>query len=92
MPTLQQRAPAPLSGRNEAAKSRALEAEARAALNQSAYPAVRQVKCICRDGEVVLTGRVPSYYLKQIAQSEIRRRMADAPICNSLEVAPQEAR
>ena len=92
MPTLQQRAPtpAPPSGQNEA--SRALEAEARAALNKSPYRAVRQVKCICRDGAVVLTGHVPSYYLKQIAQCEVRRRLADTPICNSLEVAPQDAR
>lgn len=69
-----------------------MEAEARAALNESAYPAVRQVKCVYHDGAVTLTGRLPSFYLKQIAQCEVRRRLARAEICNHVEVAPQEAR
>lgn len=35
---------------------------------RSGYLALRDVSCQARDGEVHLRGRVPSYFLKQIAQ------------------------
>jgi hypothetical protein len=38
-------------------------------LRQSAYPALRKLACDYAEGEVILRGQVPSYYLKQVAQS-----------------------
>jgi osmotically-inducible protein OsmY len=38
-------------------------------LRESGYPALSHVKVIESDGLVTLQGSVPSYYLKQVAQS-----------------------
>lgn len=37
-------------------------------LQRSGYPWLRSVICEAHDGLVVLSGRVPSFYMKQIAQ------------------------
>lgn len=36
---------------------------------KSGYLALREITCTCRDGIVRLRGRLPSYYLKQVAQA-----------------------
>lgn len=61
------------------------------ALRESPYPAVRNLGCTYRGGVVTLTGRTSSYFLKQVAQSEVRRRLKDAAICNRVEVVPFDA-
>lgn len=38
-------------------------------LQRSGYLALRTVACDGRDGVIYLRGRVPTYYLKQVAQS-----------------------
>jgi hypothetical protein len=46
------------------------------------------VECDIREGTVVLTGRVACFYLKQVAQSVVARRLnGAAPIDNRVEVA-----
>jgi osmotically-inducible protein OsmY len=45
----------------------AQETEAR--FRRSGYLALRDVTCVARDGVVHLHGCLPSYYLKQVAQS-----------------------
>ncbi len=40
-----------------------------ARLRRSPYPLLRDVKCESRDGITVLSGTVPSFHLKQLAQA-----------------------
>jgi len=42
-------------------------AQAEARLRAHPYLALQRVSCECRDGVLVLRGRLPTYYLKQIA-------------------------
>jgi len=45
-----------------------VEALARARLRQTSYRALHRISCEFRDGVLVLSGRVPSLYIKQLAQ------------------------
>lgn len=63
-------------------------AAAQAALRASSYAALRRVCCCVRDGRIVLCGTVPSYYLKQMAQCLLLRRLgAEFQLDNHLQVA-----
>lgn len=53
-----------------------LKAAARRLLQQSPYLAVRRVVCDVCDGIITLTGRVPSYHQKQVAQNSILLQFA----------------
>jgi len=46
----------------------AIDCNAKEQLGQSGYLALRDVTCVASDGVVTLHGRLPSYYLKQVAQ------------------------
>jgi osmotically-inducible protein OsmY len=64
---------------------------AQAALRRSAYFELRNVSCDFSGGTLTLHGRVPTYYLKQLAQASV----ADVPgvieVHNRVEVAaPRE--
>ncbi|QDU74626.1 hypothetical protein Pan97_16380 [Bremerella volcania] len=63
-----------------------LETQARAELHNSAYHAVRQVSCEVRDCTLTLRGRLPSFHLKQIAQTVVRRVDGIVIIDNQVEV------
>jgi hypothetical protein len=41
---------------------------ARQIFHESPYAAIRELKCSFRDGVLFISGRVPNYYLKQLAQ------------------------
>jgi hypothetical protein len=56
-------------------------------LQASSYFALRLVRCRLKNGTVTLDGRVPSYYLKQIAQTLVSDAGVGLPIENRLEVA-----
>ena len=45
-----------------------LESQVQAELRNSPYGAIRTVTCELKEGVLRLTGCVPSYYLKQVAQ------------------------
>jgi len=53
-------------------RDRAMEAKARAELGKSSYSPVRQVSCEVCDCMLTLRGRLPSFFLKQIAQTVAR--------------------
>lgn len=54
----------------------------------STYAALRQVHCLVCEGRIVLSGRVPTFHLKQVAQSLLQRRLGDELLVeNCLEVA-----
>jgi hypothetical protein len=48
-----------------------LQAVAERALRSGPYPALKKLSCDYRDGVLVLWGRLPTYYLKQIAQEVV---------------------
>ena len=52
-------------------RDRAIETQARAKLQKSSYYSVRQVSCDVCQCVVMLSGRVPSFYMKQMAQSVV---------------------
>lgn len=68
-------------------REKALEANANAVLGESSYHAVRNVSCEVCGCVLILQGRVPSFYMKQIAQ-EIVRQLLDGNLViqNQLEV------
>ncbi len=66
---------------------------AQAALRRSAYTELRSVSCDFSGGVLTLRGRVPTYYLKQLAQVSVADVPGVVEIHNRLEVSvPQELR
>lgn len=56
-------------------------------LRSNSYLALRNISCEYRDGALILRGRVPSYYLKQIAQQVVATIAGVSPIVNQIEVS-----
>lgn len=69
------------------ARKASIAAAAESRLARSGYPALKAVDCECRNGVLVLNGRVPSYYLKQVAQETVRSLSGLEEIVNCIEVA-----
>ena len=66
----------------------ALAAQAVARLQQAPYHDLRQVSCEARGGVLTLRGRVPTYYLKQIAQTLVFSLEGLLDLRNELDVGP----
>jgi len=62
--------------------------EVRNRLRSAGYHAHRDIQCDCQGGVAVLRGRVPTYYLKQVAQSALLRHPGDIKVVNLIEVVP----
>lgn len=71
---------------NQLMQDDAVMAQAAAELRRSSYTALRQIECHVRDGVLTLTGRVSSYYEKQIAQTLVQFRLPNVKIQNELQV------
>jgi hypothetical protein len=71
---------------NQEPEGRAVIAQAAAELQRSSYAAIRQVRCDFRDGVLTLSGRVPSYYQMQVAQTLVQFRLPGVAIRNELRV------
>ena len=65
----------------------AVETQAQELLGQSNYLALRRLRCEFHDGSLVLNGRVPTFYLKQMAQTVVRQLPAVRRIDNRIDVA-----
>jgi hypothetical protein len=63
-----------------------IRGEAQRLLQESPYRELWEVGCDFRDGELTLQGRVPSFFLKQIAQSIVFVIEPVETINNRLEV------
>jgi osmotically-inducible protein OsmY len=50
------------------------------------YPILKSVECSFRNGRMMLSGQVSSYYHKQIAQEAIRSTKHVTQVVNNLEV------
>lgn len=74
MSTLKDRPPQ----RRECEDVSQLESRIRRELCAVTYPCFRHIGCIIRDGVLVLSGRLPSYYLKQVAQTVVRPHLEPA--------------
>jgi hypothetical protein len=55
-------------------------------LRSNSYLALWNVSCDCRDGRLSLHGWVPTFYLKQIAQTVVAEVAGSCPINNEIEV------
>ncbi len=55
-------------------------------LHSKPYQALKNVSCDWRDGVLVLRGRLPSYYLKQVAQEVVVRLDGVGAIDNQIHV------
>jgi hypothetical protein len=55
-------------------------------LTSSPLPQLRRLIVTVSEGEVVITGRVPSFYLKQLAQEAIRPALGRRRLLNRVEV------
>ena len=61
-------------------------ASAQAHLRASSYHALRSLVCEYSGGVLTIRGRVPSFYLKQIVQTELARKVRFSSINNLVEV------
>jgi osmotically-inducible protein OsmY len=68
------------------ARSHPIQELAQAKLRRSPYYDVRNAACNFHEGVLTLRGRVSSYYLKQMAQTLVRRLDGVGEIDNQLEV------
>jgi len=57
-------------------------------LRRSAYPALRHISCAFGAGVLTLRGRLPSYYLKQVAQAVVAAIGEVMRIDNQIAVVP----
>jgi osmotically-inducible protein OsmY len=55
-------------------------------LTASPLPQLRRLVVTVNDGEVVITGRVNSYYMKQLAQETVRPVLGHRRLRNRVEV------
>jgi hypothetical protein len=55
-------------------------------LTTSPLPQLRRLVVTATPGEVIITGRVSSYYLKQLAQEALRPTLGDRRLLNLVEV------
>jgi hypothetical protein len=55
-------------------------------LTTSPLPQLRRLVVTVSEGEVVITGKVPSYYLKQLAQETLRPAIGHRRLLNRVEV------
>lgn len=59
---------------------------AESCLRSNPYLALKNVTCDYREGVLTLRGCLPSYYLKQVAQTAVARVACGARIVNEIEV------
>jgi hypothetical protein len=63
-----------------------VEREAERRLKSSCYEALRKITCRVRRGVSVLTGEVPSYFHKQLAQEALRGLRPEYSLSNQIAV------
>ncbi len=59
---------------------------AKECLAASPYQPLRRILCECDRGVLVLRGRLPSFYYKQLAQEAVARVRGVARVLNEIEV------
>ncbi len=64
----------------------ATEERARIALRSSPIHALRTLQVSCEGDALIISGRVPTFYYKQLAQEAVRTVIKDVPVVNNIEV------
>jgi len=59
---------------------------ARGVLHNTPYGALRRISCEYHDGALILRGELPTYFLKQIAQTVVARLPGVAQVHNQIDV------
>ena len=77
----------PPQERNSIREKEAVLAEVQLRFFQSPYQELRDITCDFQEGVLTLRGRVPSYFLKQIAQSIVFSMECIGEIRNRLEIS-----
>jgi osmotically-inducible protein OsmY len=72
-----------------AGPDRGIAETARNRFRKNVYLALRSLACEFADGVLTLGGRVPSYYLKQVAQETVADLPGVQQIVNAIEVRPE---
>jgi osmotically-inducible protein OsmY len=60
--------------------------EAERVLSESAYPDLRRLRCDANEGVVTIRGRLPSFFLKQMAQTIVSRIDGVCRVNNQIKV------
>jgi osmotically-inducible protein OsmY len=66
-----------------------IEEGAESCLHSNSYLALKNVSCQYREGVLTLRGSLPSYYLKQVAQTAVARLDGVQRIVNEIEVVAE---
>ena len=77
----------PISAPAEEISLERAAASIREELAASPYAPLRRVSCVLEGDTLILSGRVPSFYLKQLAQKSAIDHKAVEKIVNRIEVA-----
>ena len=78
--------------RRDLSKPTSLVDMAHSRLRLASYPDLRRVSCRFQDGVLTLYGQVPSYHLKQMAQTLVASLEGVRLVCNELDVGPWSRR
>ena len=70
--------------------SKNVQPRAQAALANSPFYELRDLLVEHRDGSLLISGCVSSFYHKQLAQEVVRSVCADIEVINSIRVEPEE--
>ncbi len=73
-------------------KGLAVADHARSQLLRNPYLALRNIHCDFREGVLTLIGCLPTYHLKQVAQTAVAALDGVERIVNAIEVLPATAR
>jgi len=63
-----------------------IEETAKECLRNSPYRALRRIVCECRQGTLVLKGRLASFYHKQLAQEAVAKVQGIKRLINEIDV------
>lgn len=67
--------------------SHTISSAVQSALNESAYRSLGRLRCDYRDGVLTLAGEVPTFFLKQMAQSLAANVSGVARVANDIHVS-----
>lgn len=73
-------------------RNQSIARAAKRALEQSAYRSLQGIDCEYSEGQLILRGTVPSYYMKQVAQSLLKPISSIQRVDNRLLVASEPPR
>jgi osmotically-inducible protein OsmY len=79
----------PRPGASPGGPDRGIAETAQHRFQENVYLALRSLTCEVADGVLTLSGRVPSYYLKQVAQEAVADLPGVRQIVNAIEVLPE---